>query len=476
MKNKSLRLGGYSVLASAIVIAIAIAVNLLAGAVPAKYTKFDTSPRALYTLGETTLGVLGKLDQDIDITWLVTEGKEDKSLELLLQEYSDSSSHIKVNKQDPDLNPALVAQYTNNFYDNSLVVKSAQRDRFVDFYDIYTIKYDPATYMYTGDYEVNFSGENAITGAINYVINSELPKVYSLKGHGEAEFTTNIAADVKLANVQVEDLKLIGADRVPEDADAVLIYDPRSDLNDDELKKLEEYLARGGSLLMITGVQDDAKALSSINRLMEPYGVQAVDGMVIDQNSGNYAGAPYNLLPDMVSNTITIPVKNNNYVVMLPYAQGLNVETLGDTSILTNKLFRTSNSAYSKLAGFDMQTFEKEDGDIEGSFALGVAVTKTLSEELGIDAKIVWYTTPYLLDETVSKNVGGANETIFINTLAWLCGSEDSGVVISAKSLADETLNMSASTVNILTVFFVGVIPLCYLAIGIIVMIRRRHR
>ena len=49
-------------------------------------------------------------------------------------------------------------------------------------------------------------------------------------------------------------------------------------------------------------------------------------------------------------------------------------------------------------------------------------------------------------------------------------------MVISAKSLADEKLNMSASTVNILMVLFVAVIPLCYLAIGIVVWVRRRHR
>ncbi|MBQ2456314.1 MAG: Gldg family protein, partial [Firmicutes bacterium] len=181
-QSKSLRLGGYSVLASAIVIAIAIAVNLLVGAIPAKYTRFDTSPRELYTLGDTTQIVLKSLDQDIDITWLVTEGKEDKSIELLLQEYTDSSSRIHVTKQDPDLNPTLVSKYTNNFYDNSLVVQCGDRDRFVDFYDIYTIQYDPATYMYTGDYQVEFSGENAITGAINYVTNAQLPKLYALTG------------------------------------------------------------------------------------------------------------------------------------------------------------------------------------------------------------------------------------------------------------------------------------------------------
>lgn len=475
-QSKSLRLGGYSVLASAIVIAIAIAVNLLVGAIPAKYTRFDTSPRELYTLGDTTQIVLKSLDQDIDITWLVTEGKEDKSIELLLQEYTDSSSRIHVTKQDPDLNPTLVSKYTNNFYDNSLVVQCGDRDRFVDFYDIYTIQYDPATYMYTGDYQVEFSGENAITGAINYVTNAQLPKLYALTGHGEADLSTNFNTAVKLANVEMAELNLVSSEEVPKDADAVMINAPQSDLTDAEIAKLQDYLALGGRLLMVTGPQRDGKALPGINKLMEKYAVQAVDGIVIDQNSGNYANNPAYLMPELVSNTITIPLKNGNYRVMVPFAQGLDVQTASDSSILVNKLLRTSNSSYSKLAAFDMTTFEKEEGDIDGSFAIGVAISQTLDETQETETRIVWYTSTYLLDEEVSRQVAGANQTMFMNTIGWLCDSEDTGVVISAKSLADEKLNMSASTVNILTVLFVAVIPLCYLAIGIVVWVRRRHR
>ena len=38
------------------------------------------------------------------------------------------------------------------------------------------------------------------------------------------------------------------------------------------------------------------------------------------------------------------------------------------TSLLT-----TSDAAFSKLAGYDMTTYEKEEGDIDGPFSLGVS-------------------------------------------------------------------------------------------------------
>ena len=42
--------------------------------------------------------------------------------------------------------------------------------------------------------------------------------------------------------------------------------------------------------------------------------------------------------------------------------------------------------------------------------------------------------------------------------------------------MTPKKLTMTASTVNILTVVFVGVIPLAYLAVGIAVWLRRRRR
>ena len=69
-KSKSLRLGGYSVVATVMVLAIAVIVNVLAAALPAKYTAFDTTGKNMYSLSTTTLELLDR-DQDITFTCLV---------------------------------------------------------------------------------------------------------------------------------------------------------------------------------------------------------------------------------------------------------------------------------------------------------------------------------------------------------------------------------------------------------------------
>lgn len=476
-KSKSLRLGGYSVIATVLVLAIAVIVNVIFAAIPAKYTAFDTTGKEMYTLSDVSLDLLAKLDKDIKFTWLVKEGNEDTSIDLLLKEYQTHSDHIVIEKADPDLNPTMIAENTSQFYENSMLVTCGDRSRWVDFYDIYVIQYDAETYYYTQQYDVDFAGENAITGAINYVVNAEFPKLYSLTGHGEAEIPTNIKSAIQQSNVDMEKLSFFNSDAVPEDASVLFINGPTSDLTEDELPKLSAYLKKGGRLLVLTGPQPDGKALPNLNKLMEAYGVKAADGIVVEGSTSNFASnQPYALLPDLVSNEITIQLKNKNYYVLMPFAQGLQLVDAPSDSLIVNKLMKTSNKAYSKLAAYNMTTYEKEAGDIDGGFALGVAITDRIDEEKNIEARIVWLSSTYLIDEATSKTVAGANQTLFTNAISWLCGTADTGISIGAKSLAEETLTMTSSTVNLLMVLFVLVIPVIYLAAGIAVWIKRRHR
>ena len=478
-KSKSFRLGGYSVLATAIVIAIAIAANVIVSLIPEKYTSFDTTQSEMFTIGEVSEGVLAKLEDDIEILWFVAEGDEDDGVEMLLKDYLAKSDKLTLKKIDPDTNPALVNNYTSNVTPNSLVVICGDRTRYVDYYDIYTVIYDEMSY-YTGNYDVNFSGENAITGAINYVTNDNLPKVYAMTGHGEAALTTNYRAAVKNANMDVLDFSFLKEAEIPGDAGAVIINCPKSDLTPSDVEKLTAYLKQGGSLLLITGPQNGngGKAFENINKLMMQYGVYAADGVVVDPNANYYVpDNPTMLVPEIISGEITSDLKYGNYIVCTPFAHGIMTPGLeNNTTVLVNKLLKTSNKAYSKLAAENMTTYEKQEGDIDGGFSIGVQVVDAINEDQKIYGKIVWYTSEYLMDEELSSQVAGANQTLFMNSVAYLCDVQESGVFISPKSLAEEKLVMTGSQANIMRVIFMIAIPLVYLLAGIVVWVRRRHR
>ena len=395
LKTRSFRVGGYSVLAAAIVIAIAVFANILVGALPAKYTQFDTSSGELYTLSEQTELVLSKLEDEVTVYWIVQEGAEDSALETLLGRYEALSGELNVTKLDPDVQPALVQQYVSGtIYNNSLVVECGERNTYISYSDIY--EYDYSDYYTTGSYSMSFSAEGEITSAIDYVTSEDLPLLYTLTGHGEAALSTTFQTAVEKQNVDTQELSLLTTEGVPEDADALLINSPTSDISEAERDAILEYLEAGGRLILITGPLQDGTELTNLGAVMEYYGVSAVEGIVVEGSQSNYLfPSPVNLLPEYGSHEITSPLSSGGYYMCLPLAQGLTVSDPGRDTVSVTELLTTSDSAFSKISGYQMETYEFEEGDIEGPFALAVAVTEG-------DTQIVWVSSSYLTDDSAN--------------------------------------------------------------------------
>ena len=466
-RTRAFRAGGYSVAAALIVLAIAVAANILAGALPSHLTQLDTTSNQLYSLSEQTETLVSALEDDVTIYWIVQSGQEDSRIDLLLDQYTALSDHLQVQKVDPDVSPAFVEEYELSYvYNNSFVVECADAFRYVSYADVY--EYDYTTY------ESSFAGEGALTSAIDYVTSEDLPKLYTLTGHGESSLPSGFDGAVEQQNIETEELSLLTLEEVPEDADAILIYNPQSDLSDDEMEKLSAYLESGGNLLLITSPLTERSALANLETLMEEsYGVSAVDGMVLegDQNY-TYWGYPYYLLPDVSSHDITSPLLSDGYYVLVPFAQGLTVADELPEGVSVSQLLTTSDSAYSKH-NLDSETYEKEEGDTDGPFALAVAITDEVSEDT--QGKVVWIASAYLTDDSTNELVSGGNQDFFLNSLSWMFGQTDS-ISIHAKSLSYDYLTIPSGTASLLTVLVVGILPLAWLGVGIYIWIRRKRR
>ncbi len=471
-QTRSFRVGGYSVAATAIVVAIAVAVNLLVSALPANVTQFDTTANQIFTLSQQSEKLVSGLEQDVTIYWVVRTGYEQSYLGTLLEQYEALSDHIQVVKKDPDVNPTFVQQYTDSFYENSLIVESGDKSRYIDYGDIFVMDYE--AYYYYGQESWSFNGESEITSAIDYVISDNLPKIYLLTGHGESTLSGSFASAVEKANLETEELSLLTAEAVPDDADCLLIIGPQRDISLEEKTKIQNYLSLGGKVVYLSDPPQDG-ALTNLESIMAYYGISAAEGIVVEGDQNRYIwGMPYYLLPELNSHTITYPLMEENYSVLLPLAQGLIVEETENENISTSELLTTSDSAFSKAAGYQMTTYEKEDGDIDGPFALAVAASETLDD--GIYSDVVWISSTSLLDEQTNEMVAGGNQDFFLNVLNFLCDAEESSISIHAKSLSTEYLTMQSSTVTLLTVLLVAIIPAAYLAIGIIIWFRRKRR
>ena len=471
-KTRTFRVGGYSVAATAIVIAIAVVVNLLASALPASLTKFDTSSQQLFTVSDQTEKLVGGLEEEVTIYWIVRSGYEEAYVETLLDQYKSLSDKLKVVKKDPDVHPTFAQQYTDSVTDNSLVVECGDKSRYVDYSEIFVFDY--TSYYYYGEENWSFYGESELTSAIDYVISENLPKLYTLTGHGESAIPTTFSTAIEKENIETAELSLLTAEYVPEDADCILIYAPLSDISAEEKAKLEDYLGNGGSMILITDPPQDG-ALTNLESLMSRYGVTTNEGIVVEGNQDYYFwGRPYYLLPDLGSHSVTAPLIDGGYYVLLPIAQGLTVSEELDENVYVTELLTTSSQAFSKIASYNLSTYEKESGDINGPFALAVSITEVLDD--GLESNLFWVSSAGLLDESANEQVSGGNQDFFLNMVSYLCQPEASSISIHAKNISSEYLTMDSGTATVLTVVMLGIIPVSYLAVGIYIWFRRKRR
>ena len=459
-KNIAFKGGSYAIVLTCIVLALLVVVNLLAGALPANLTKLDISSSKLYSITSNTKAVVNALEQDVTIYWIVQSGKEDDVIDNLLAKYESLSDHIEVVKRNPDVYPAFARQYTDETVsNNSLVVVSGEKYRYVPYSDIYVSQGSAYSYSYT----TSFDGEGAITSAIDYVVSTQLPILYTLEGHGETALPDTFASQLEKENVQTESLSLLNVDEIPEDAAALMIHAPASDISGEEAKMLSEYVKSGGKLLILAGPAADGE-LTNLYGILSDYGVSAVQGIVSESNRSHYAfQAPYVLLPDLGDSDITAPLAEKNYMAIVPIAAGLQIS--GDSAV---SLLNTTDSAYSKIAGYQQTTYEKEDGDIDGPFSLGVDIQDHSS------GRIMFFTSSYLLDDMYNAYSSGANNDMVMNALSALMGDRQA-MSIRSKSLNYNYLTISESAASTIKLVMIGLVPLCYLAMGVVTVLEKRR-
>lgn len=459
-KNIAFKGGSYAIVLTCIVLALLVVVNLLAGALPANLTKLDISSSKLYSITSNTKAVVNALEQDVTIYWIVQSGKEDDVIDNLLAKYESLSDRIQVVKRNPDVYPAFAKQYTDETVsNNSLVVVSGEKYRYVPYSDIYVSQGSAYSYSYT----TSFDGEGAITSAIDYVVSTELPILYTLEGHGETALPDTFAGQLEKENVETKSLSLLNVDEIPEDAAALMIHAPASDISEEEAKMLSEYVKSGGKLLILAGPVADGE-LTNLYGILSDYGVTAVQGIVSEGDRSHYAfQTPYVLLPDLGDSDITAPLAEKNYMAIVPIAAGLQIT--GDSAV---SLLDTTDSAYSKLAGYQQTTYEKEDGDIDGPFSLGVDIQDHSS------GRIIFFTSSYLLDDMYNAYSSGANNDMVMNALSALMGDRQA-MSIRSKSLNYNYLTISESAASTIKLVMIGLVPLCYLAMGVVTVLEKRR-
>ena len=462
------RAGSYSAAASVAVILIAVVTNMMVSALPSSVTQLDLTSQSLYSLSDQTRRIAASLDRDVQLYLICNTGNEDSTIQRLLERYEGLSGHIQAQVMDPTRDPTFLDRYDleiSRLYENSVLAVCGERCRLVGYDEIYETSYsmEYSTYSYVSS--TSFNGENALTNAIHYVSSASLPKAYILSGHGEAALDEQLEAMLAQDNFDTESLSLLSLEEVPQDAAAIIINAPSSDLSEEEADILMAYLEKDGCMALTTGYIDEGM-MPQLLRVTSSMGLTVDTGLIIEGSAQHHLNRyPHYLLPDAESHEITDAIIDSGYYILTPLAQPL-VES-GEGSATVTWLLTTSDTAYTKAAGLQTATTMQEDGDATGAFHVGA-----VAEGAG---KLFWVTSDELLNSRTDAMVSGGNSNLFMNALNWMGGQEES-ISIWAKSLDEAGLTVPQSDATLWSVIMIGLIPLALVGIGITIWIRRKRR
>ena len=429
----------------------------------------DLTDAQLYSIGDTTRDVLDSLNTDLTIYTLYESGSEDQTVTEILRKYAEAShGHITVTNIDPIGNPTFTSRYEQNgesIDSGALIVQDEGSDEFrvINASDLYEWKLDEDQLYATG-----MAAEQKITAAIKSIQGGAQPKAYFVTGQGEMsmEDAYYLSGSLESDGYDVESYNLIYNDKSLEPSDTLLFLGPTRDLSDEEYEVAAAFAANGGKIVAL--IDPRCTDVTNFNRLFALQGLGLTDRYVVESGSDHYLNYQTMLRPILNGDSEVLrSVAAANAELVLPLCRALQrTDTAGVT---ITDVMTSSDGSYGKT-DLSAESLDRAEGDTDGPFLLGA-----MAENTATGAKTVLLGCSYFVATLDNAKYGG-NVALFMDSVAWASGKEDS-VVIEVKSLVTPPLQIPSTAAGYrLMVLMIVVLPGLILLAGALNWRRRVRR
>lgn len=476
-----------------IMILVFLAVLSVVAFLTSKYRgRFDLTETQRYTLSSQTRKILGGMKKKVHAMAFyrgsgdMFHEKARQMMQDLLMDYAAASSQFTYEFVDPDKKPGIASKHGVTSYRTTLFLCEGKQEI------------------------VAMETEEVLTNALLKVTRDKIKTIYFLKGHGENSIQDKeghgykIAGDTLLKeNYAVKELVLLGSQEgVPDDAAEVVISGPQQNFLPDELEKLDDYIARGGKLL----IQLDPGGAPNLAAHLARYGFTIGNDIIIDKLSQVF-GANY-LTPVINEYETKHPLTQDfNVATFFPLARSVEVTKNPEKGVYN--LAMTSNNSWAETdkkaleeGKADFEPARDKKGPVSIAAVVAVEATKAGTSDLAAPAEGPSPAAPageakdpslVKLEEAYKKKYAkilvfgdsdfGSNTHIslagngdfFLNSVNWLAEEED---LVSIRPRQHTVTPMIMTTTQDKTVFWIPVVvmPALSLLAGAIVIGRRRLR
>ncbi len=467
-KSRNFKMGGYQTLVMVIVIVLVVVLNLVVGKLN---ITVDLSSDKKFTLTEESIKYASEIKDEIKMYYMCQAGSEASVIEKVLEQY-DGLGNIKVVDKDPVVYPTFAKQYTEDEIQNNDVIvvnETNGKSKLVPITDMYLQDMDYTTYTQTN----TLDAEGQLTSALQSVTAEAGVKLYYTSGHNEVGLDGSFSDILKKSNIAYSELATASEKSIPEDCGILLMHAPGYDINEDEYKMISEYLKNGGKAIFFLNASITEK-LVNYDKLLAEYGVDVVDGYVVDAKGAYNPQYPTMLVPTAGQSELTSEVGNTQ--VIMAGTKGMVTQSDVRSTLTVEPLFTTTDSAYSKT-DMTSQTIEKEKNDIEGPFNVAVSITDTYTEKTQGAGKateiVVLGSGNFAASDFIATNQYG-NRSVLLKALNKLSGGTATTLAIPTRSLDVEYVAIQKGDRVFFTTLLVVILPLALLGFGFAIWYKRR--
>ncbi len=432
------------------------------------HKQFDLTKDKRFTLSPQTEKIMKSLEDNLEaIAFYSTDDPARFEVEDLLKLYEYASDGMfSYRFVDMDLKPAAALEY--NIHEKETVVFE-YGDRHVS--------------VHIARDDVKDKGEKKLTNTILKAIYTKKKVIYFLTQHGERDIDKTDSRDYKKIrevlenqNYKMEKLDLLTTAEVPEDASLLVIAGPKTNLFEEELKSITNYLKGGGSLLVTL----DAEYYSpSLEKYLAGLGVVAGKDIIIDTGSRVH-GADYTI--PRVEIYLAHPItKDFDFPSFFILARSIEIDKDAEKSSGWDFSYiaKTGKDSWGET---DIGAINKgkasldKDKDVVGPVPVVVAGTKEIEldeeGEAKKEAKMVVFGDSDFANNSFFINEGNMN--LFVNSVNWLCDVEELIAILPKDKKVDTLILTRDKEIWLLVASFL--VPLLLIITGTAVILFRRWK
>ena len=472
LAQRSTRHGLNLVLMTLIVLGIIGFVQVIA---TKRNIRYDLTENKRYSLSPQSQQLLRTLPGKVTILCFYTENHRSKpAMEELMKEYKYYGDQFEYQFIDPDRNPAQAKQYEVK-YDGTAVV-------------IYQDKTE----------SVLSTNEEEITNAIIKVTRKKSRSIYFATGHGEGGINNTAQDGYSLARkalenqaYQLKEILLMREKEIPADCDLLVVSGPQTELFDEEIELITQFIDQGGKALFLL----DPFTASKLSQALERYGFEIGNDVAVDRFS-RIMGGDY-LIPIVTKYYNHDITRGFNIMSFFPLARSVKVKSSPGEGITASLLAETSPDSWGETdrAALERGEAKYDEGkDLQGPVPICAAsiidVDKVAPKEEAPSpaekreeeeepatsekkARVVVFGDSEFANNTYFSQQG--NGDFFLNAVNWLA-QEETLISIRPRSPKFTPLTLTASQGRVVFWLPVVLLPGLVIAIGSYIIINRRRK